>query len=455
MRRLGEPVLLGIDDTDGPNGGCTTHALTEVIRAAQGLGADLIGNPRLVRLNPNVPWKTRGNAALAARFGVGRGVPRLAGRFPEGPVHAYPRGSELDPRTAHRLVDAAWDAVDRLAPADEPRTDPALVAVHRPLPARLYRAAVRRVVTLREVRRVLDTAGAELRHRRRQRGLIGASAAVAWSGRRATFELVAYRSGDRGGTPRELDRASVHRVEHRYPELFLCTDPRTRRVMIAPHTACPVLLGLRATRPERLPQALSEIRGEPWERWIVFRTNQGTGDHVVPSWAGDLNSYDAASVVGRVATPPTALRGGHVAFALRDGRGDRLDCLVFEPSKTLPHIAQRLRVGDRLRVWGGRGRDRAFRVEGIEVRDTAARMERGPVPPCPECGGHLGSSGRRASLRCRHCRAVVPRSFVPVRPEVSPLTPGVYHPTPSARRHLAPLPVLEPRALRPVCAHAV
>ena len=60
---------IGIDDTDSLDGGCTTWLITEIIAELQEF--DLIGPPRLVRLNPNVPWKTRGNGALALIFGEG------------------------------------------------------------------------------------------------------------------------------------------------------------------------------------------------------------------------------------------------------------------------------------------------------------------------------------------------------------------------------------------------
>ena len=53
---------IGIDDTDSVKGGCTTWLATEII--AELPEFDLIGPPRLVRLNPNVPWKTRGNGAV-------------------------------------------------------------------------------------------------------------------------------------------------------------------------------------------------------------------------------------------------------------------------------------------------------------------------------------------------------------------------------------------------------
>ena len=72
-------MFIAVDDTDSMKGNCTTFLATEIIREFSDL--DLIGNPRLVRLNPAVPWKTRGNGALVMRFGKGAGKKRLIGRI--------------------------------------------------------------------------------------------------------------------------------------------------------------------------------------------------------------------------------------------------------------------------------------------------------------------------------------------------------------------------------------
>ena len=61
---------VGIDDTDSLDGGCTTWVALRVIEELLP-DFDLIGSPRLVRLNPDVPWKTRGNGAVALAFGRG------------------------------------------------------------------------------------------------------------------------------------------------------------------------------------------------------------------------------------------------------------------------------------------------------------------------------------------------------------------------------------------------
>ena len=53
-------IYLGMDDTDSKAGMCTTY-LAAVL--AERLGPfGLHGYPKLVRLNPNIKYKTRGNA---------------------------------------------------------------------------------------------------------------------------------------------------------------------------------------------------------------------------------------------------------------------------------------------------------------------------------------------------------------------------------------------------------
>ncbi len=433
-------IWIALDDTDSPRGGCTTYVLTEVIRTARELGHDLIGLPRLVRLNPNIPWKTRGNAALAARFGRGRGARQLVGRLGGRPVWAYAKGGRLSKDAAARLRAAAWARVVALAPTGEPDTDPAMVASERRPPSGLYDRAVRSVVEPREVEPELLGIGAELRTLGSRRGLVGAAAALAWPARRVTFELITYRPPERWGTPRRVDAREVRAAAARHPELFLCYDPRTRRLLVAPHTACPILYGLRSVDPRVARRALRELtHSEPWERWILLVTNQGTGDHLRPGRFSGLGPYESARVDGRLARDPVARRGGHVEFDLTDDDGTTRTCLALEPTKTLPGAAQRLRRGDRVRVWGSRGASMEVRLEGLQLLRRASMVAGERPPACPTCRRQMHSLGRGRGFRCERCRSRrPPEAAVPFgRPP--PFPRGRIDPTPSARRHLAPL----------------
>jgi len=62
---------IGIDDTDTNEGGCTTYIASILIESLKNSGYKLADYPYLVRLNPNIPFKTRGNAAICIRINNG------------------------------------------------------------------------------------------------------------------------------------------------------------------------------------------------------------------------------------------------------------------------------------------------------------------------------------------------------------------------------------------------
>jgi tRNA(Ile2)-agmatinylcytidine synthase len=432
-------IWIGIDDTDSPRGGCTTWVLSELLALAREEGVDLIGEPQLVRLNPNIPWKTRGNAALAARFGRGRGGRQKVGEIAGRPVWSWQRGAPLSGADSERFPERAWERVLAGSRRGELRTDPALVAVRHRLPSRLYYRAVREVVPVEETRRYLESVGATVRATGSGQGIVGASAAIAWPLRPFTWELIAYRPIAHEGARRRVDAESVRAVAREFPRLFLCHDPSTRRLLVTPHTPCPILYGLRGTDRSSPLRARRGVRSEPVDRWVLFRTNQGTGDHLVRRVAQELAPYGSARVRGRVATAPRVLRGGHVHFGLRDSEGTVLEVMAFEPTKTLPPVVQKLVPGDRVEVWGGRGARAPLKLEGLQVLSLAPRWGSPEAPECPRCHRRARSLGTARGYRCPECRARFPPESARRVREAPPVTEGVYHPTPSARRHLAPL----------------
>jgi tRNA(Ile2)-agmatinylcytidine synthase len=429
---------IGIDDTDSPTGGCTTHVLTEVIRVAREAGFELIGYPRLVRLNPNAPGRTRGNAALAARFGRGRGRPRRLGEIGGAPLHAFPRGAPLSMSAGATLVELAWRTV-LVESRTEPGTDPALVATRRLLPTSLYWEAVRNQLDRGKVEGLLRKEGALVRTAGSGEGIVGAAAALSWRGAHPTWELIAYRGTLAKGARLPIPVARMERTERRFPELFQCQDARTRRILVSPHTACPILLGLRATRPDHLPEALPLVAVEPVDRWVIFESNQGTGDHLSDLALGELRPYGSARLSGEIVDRPESVRGGHWKFRLREPQSHQeVECVAFEPTKTLPRLVRELRPGDRVRVWGGIAEEPPFRLEGIEVRRLAVRTSSAPNPRCPECGARARSLGAARGFRCIRCRRRLPLEVRGKGARENGPTLGTYHPTPSSRRHLAP-----------------
>ncbi len=350
---------------------------------------------------------------------------------------SYPTGRRVDPGAAVDWLNRAWVRLLAASRTGESGTDPALVATDRPLPASLYWNAVRDVVEVPDVRRILEAHGAFVRTSGSDRGIVGASAAIAWRESHPTWELIAYRTPERWGRPRLVDGDSVRRAMSENSDLFLCADPRTRRVLVAPHTPCPILFGLRGTRPGAPLAAAPTIRSEPVDRWVLFRTNQGSGDHLKVRAARDVSAFGSGIVRGTVASLPVTLPGGHVRFGVVDTAGAALLCLAFEPTKTLPRVARTLLPGDRVRVWGSRASGPTFRLEGIELLRLEARRSSPHPPKCTACRRTSRSLGHLRGYRCPDCRRKWPPEAA-VRTVTAPsFGVGVYHPTPSARRHLA------------------
>ena len=369
---------MALDDTDGPDGGCTTHTALEL---AHRMGWRLRGMPRLVRLNPNCPHKTRGNGAVVLDVGDGTGPRVQVGSWQEAPLWAYPDSGE-----ALLPFGRAWDAVQEVA---EPDADPGLV-MGEPLPAVLYRQAVTTVVEPEDVHALLDASGAKWAG---GRGVLGAAAAMAWPGPATSHELIAYRTAQRRGTKRDV-RADPLRATQTF-HTFDGDD-----IACVPASPCPVLLGLRAVEPEPLVDAVAAVRlatDEPLDGWCVFTTNQASGDHVLdaPGFVGP--AWATLRMRATVVAAPVIGRGGHASVLLEDGDGKRATAWAFEPTGDFRHGVMSLRAGDVVEATGAF--EDGLKLESLRLLDAVPERI---APPC--CGKSMKSMGRAGGFRCVVCR---------------------------------------------------
>jgi len=429
--------ILGVDDTDSPRGLCTTYLATELIEEFRDF--DLIGYPRLVRLNPNIPWKTRGNGAISLTFGKGAGRPFGVGDIEGNDVSAYRRAQscQID---LQDILERADQTVLANSARGEKRTNPAVFAASRPPPEKLYIDAVRRIVRPSDVVRALSLGKGRLwswRTHRGVRGIVGATAAAAWPGRRRTFELIWYRRRSRWGTPRNVGFDSVKRMDRRFRSTFNNIDERNRHIVIAPHSPCPVLFGVRASRPDELEAAARTVdAGEAADRRLLFATNQGTDDHLQKMMVAAVRPFMSPVISGRVSSKPRTERGGHVFFGLEDRTGS-LVCAAFEPTKEFRNVVRRLLPGDIVEAAGGVHRmPLTLNLEKLVLRKLAAASIP-KKPSCPLCGRSMKSIGRDAGFRCRRCRTRAgPKDAVNV-PLARHIVLGRYEVPKCARRHLS------------------
>ena len=437
-------LWIGVDDTDSLQGMCTTFLATEIVRDLSA-DFDLIGYPRLVRLNPNIPWKTRGNGAVCLRFGHGVGEPFRAALLEGEPIMAYPRAmGHLDPELITNRIETQ---MQRWCEFREPTTNPAYVVLERPPRPGLYWQAVRGVVSMREARDATSGLGL-VRTYKNGRGLIGASAATAWRPRDRTYEILAYRKREFWGRPRVVDGSSVVAMDRAFPSTFNNYDFENHHAVITPHSPCPVLLGIRGDRREDLPAALEVIRGEAPSRWIMFETNQGTDDHISKD-RRELSPYSSVSLQGRVSELPHVSAGGHVFFEL-EARHCLATVATFEPAKQFRQVIRALVPGDIVRVIGGvHARTTTVNLEKLQVVQLVSGLVKIANPRCPVCGKSMKSVGRQAGFRCSRGHAKAPWSAAIFATLERDLSPGWYEPPVCARRHISmPLKRRVPRAPR-------
>ena len=420
---------IGIDDTDSEKGGCTTYTAAVLFQELLGRGFKPSDFPWLVRLNPNIPWKTRGNGALAIHFFI----------------------DEEQIEDVHRI---AMETVDKTTVASARGTDPAIAFLKGQVPRALREYSTRAlhdVLSVREARAVARRAGAEVHALMGVRGLIGSLAAIGadLESVEHTFEIIAYRISENLGYPRRIDHDSVKLMNSKYGNrTFNNLDSESGRVLVSPHGLDPVLLGIRGYSPNDVLGAFKELQlNEEIERVMIFRTNQGTDAHLRKTRkAADLKPHQSGVLTGRVDDVPRVLRGGHVIFRLRDDSG-LIDCAVYRPTGSLAMAARDLLPGDTVRVYGGVRRWRegtpTLNVEKLEVIHMVEKIQQAN-PMCSSCGGRCESMGRGQGLRCKKCgQRNEYASKIQVRQERH-IQSTIYVPPPRARRHLT-MPDSKPR----------
>ncbi len=426
-------LYLGFDDTDSPTGMCTTYLALEVVRLLRAQGLQLIGFPRLVRLNPNIPWKTRGNGALCVRAGRGVGQGRVIGFDRGSPIVAYAEGH--DPADGLGLFQGLEDLFLRRCELQCPETHPAFFLTHRRPPPWLYWRAVRTFVDPAVVLPLAKGLG-KVKLFKEGRGIVGAAAAVSWRPRDRTYEVLAYRSPGRWGTDRQIEDRDVALLDDRFPSTFNNYDHRRGRIALAPHTPCPVLLGIRGDDPSVLPSALASLGKEEPEAWLLFETNQGTDDHIQAKAFGRAGGMESIRTSARVVAAPDVLPGGHVRVILDDGKP--FAALAYEPSKEFRRVVRSLVPGDKVVAWGSvRAEPRGLNLEKLQVQFLAPRLRKVANPRCPGCGGAMKSVGFGRGFRCPICRVQAPRSAAPFVEERSAICPGIYEPPVCSRRHIS------------------
>ncbi len=402
-------MIIGLDDTDSKEGMCTTYLAAVLIEKMESYGK-IKEYPLLIRLNPNIKDKTRGNAAIALEI------------EPDGSVE--------------KVKQLVIETVEEMAVFADENTNPGIVFIEKNTEGmkidldEFSMRAVQDVLEISDARRLLEHYGIDHKGFKNGRGLIGALAAAgfALSGLPDfTYELIAYREKKRWGTSREIDEDSVWAAAS-VPGTWDTVDTENKRIVFAPHTPDPILFGIRGESENAVRRAFSLIKSEPVERHVVYRTNQNTDMHLMHAEIRDVKDDRSYILEGKVKSFPKIIEGGHIFFELTDGVA--LECAAFEPTKGFRDIVRQLRPGDEVAVYGS-VKEGTLNLEKLKITSLNHHEQRNPL--C--CGKRMKSRGRGQGYRCEKCGAIEKGQILEtVHREI---TPGSYEVPPSARRHLS------------------
>ncbi len=380
---------IGFDDTDSPRGGCTTYIAALLVEKLQELDATFKDYPNLIRLNPNVPWKTRGNGALCLRIACNRNM--------------------ID-----TILETVVETVEKNSDIGFKDTDPGIVFCYGADIPKEIRAFAKRtiqgIVRLNEALELIKKFEAEALGFGTGYGIVGALAAVGETlDGDYTYEAIAYRIPENRGRQRLVNSNAVKEMnEQTAPQTFNNIDPETQRILITPRGPDPILYGIRGETPEAVVRAHKMIQAsEPVERWVVFRTNHGTDAHLEKvKTINGIQPYHPVVARGTVASLPELIPKRHRVFSIRDETG-KVDCAAYEPTGALRKVAAQLVPGDKIEVYGGVRPATArhpltINLEKLRIIKLSPEMI-AHNPRCPRCSRRTKSMGTSQGFRCPKC----------------------------------------------------
>ena len=394
-------MWIAFDDTDSVEGMCTTYLASLICREIE-----VEGLPKLVRLNPNIPYKTRGNGACVIKT------------------------SDINAKHI------SLDLLKRFSRLNDVGTNPAMVffegdKIPEPL-KEFYKSAVSKHIEIDEAISLAKSFGIEYHLFNNGRGIIGSLAALGYTDV-STYELIAYRKSKKQVGERQISHDSVFEMNDLfYPDIF--DSIYKKNILITPRGKDPVFCGIRGVTSKLVDEAYSIIKPlEEIEFFQIFETNQASDDHLVEKKINEIKPYDCLKISGMVSSNPTTIVGGHIIFKLSDGM-DEIDCAAYEPTEDFRKIVNKFVVGDKLIVCGGVSEKiDTLNIEKLSVT-YLMEVQETIIPKC--CGKKMKSAGSSKGVKCRKCSNKVSLADLETRLVSRGLVLGIYEVPPGVRRHL-------------------
>ena len=407
---------IGFDDTDSPKGMCTTFLAYKIVDLLKKQNTQFLDFPKLIRFNPNIPWKTRGNGAVSLRIRT-KNAPKIKNQIKQ-------------------LVEKYSDIKNGANPGlvfYENETIPKQFT-------KFSKLALWQLINRKQAKIFATKNNLEFFYQGNGQGLIGAIGAIGYDFKDHTLELLSYRKNSKFGKKRKLFTQSVKIMQEKtFPYTFNSFDVKKNKILIAPHGPDPVFYGVRGENVDSLLHATKILKtDEKLAGYMIFKSNQGTGDHLKNELnIKNIKPYASGKITGIISNEAKIVKGGHVFFSINSD-GHELWCAVYKPTG-MSSVALGLIKGDKVCVGGGirkasKNHPRILNLEFIDV----IYLEKNLVnsnPICRKCNKKMKSKGKNQGYQCIKCSKKSTNKIILEIPRT--IKKQLFLPNVSAHRHLS------------------
>jgi tRNA(Ile2)-agmatinylcytidine synthase len=406
---------IGFDDTDSPKGMCTTFLAYKIVDLLRKHKTEFLDFPRLIRFNPNIPWKTRGNGAVSIRIKT-KNPSKIKNQI-KNLVLKY---SDVKNGANPGLVFFESDTI----PSEF---------------TNFSNLAMWQLIKRNNAKRFAKKNDLEFFYQGNGQGLVGAIGAIGYDFQDHTLELLSYRKRTKFGKERKISVESVKIMQEKtFPNTFNSFDTKKGQILITPHGPDPVFYGVRGENVDSLVYATKILKSdEKLDGYMIFKSNQGTGDHLKNELNFEnMKPYASGKITGIVLDTPKIVKGGHVFFKILS-KNYEFWCAVYKPTG-ISSTASNLIKGDKICVGGGvRKASKKFpRIINLEFIDII-HLEKNLVksnPICRKCNKKMKSKGQNQGFQCIRCGKKASKK---ITVEISrKVKKQLYIPNLSAHRHL-------------------
>jgi tRNA(Ile2)-agmatinylcytidine synthase len=395
---------------------CTTFLAYKIVDLLKKQDIEFLDFPKLIRFNPNIPWKTRGNGAVSMKIRT--------------------KNPSKIKNQIKKLVEKYSDIKNG--------ANPGLVFYeNKEIPehfSKFSKLALWQLINRNHAKKFARKNNMEFFYQGNGQGLVGAIGAIGYDFKDHTLELLSYRKNSKFGKERSLSAKSVKTMQEKtLPFTFNSFDNRKERVLITPHGPDPVFYGVRGENMDSLLRATKILKtSEKLSGHMIFKSNQGTGDHLKNELnPKNIKPYASGKITGIISDEPKIVKGGHVFFSINSD-GYELRCAVYKPTG-ITYVASSLIKGDKVCVGGGirkasKNHPRILNLEFIDIIELKKNMIKSN-PICKKCNKKMKSKGKNQGFQCIKCGK---KSENKVTREIPrKIKKQLYIPIVSAHRHLS------------------